>query len=99
MRYSCEDLQMCEKIAEAEGCELGDAIISLCDAVSVLRGISADHEANLAMLACKKLCVDYCDMGRNRELDYSYYEFIPEDAYSYFLGGARKLTEEQYEKH
>lgn len=95
--YPHEDLNMAQKIGEAEGCEVGDVIICLSDAVWTLRGLGADHEAKLVMLACDKLCRDYCEMGRNRELDWDYYELIPEDAYSYYLGGAKKVTEEQYE--
>jgi hypothetical protein len=79
-----------------EGTELGDAVRNLLTAASILNGISADHELALTLLVIEKLMRDYMEMARDRQFDWEEYNSIDAELYTYLLGGARKLTEEEY---
>ncbi len=81
-----------------EGSELGDAVSALLNAGHTLSGIGCDHELALVTLTVEKLMRDYMEMARNREFDWEEYEDINENLYAYLLGGARKLTKEEYER-
>jgi hypothetical protein len=80
-----------------EGCELGDAVRLLLNAASILNGISCDHELALVMLTVEKIMRDYMEKARDRWFDWEEYQDIDPQLYSYLLGGARKLTQEEYE--
>lgn len=79
-----------------EGTEIEDAVQFLLSAADVLNGLSADHELALTLLTAEKLMRDYMDFARNRGVDWEEYQEIDAELYTYLLGGAQKLTEEQY---
>lgn len=80
-----------------EGTEISDAIHLLIRAALVLNGISADHELGLVMLTIEKMIRDYMEMGRARNLDWEDYKEIDPELYSFVLGGANKLSIEQFQ--
>jgi hypothetical protein len=80
-----------------EGSEYGDAVDRLLDAAHILDGISQDHELALTMLVIEKLIRDYMTMAKHREIEWSEYREIDPVLYTYMLGGACKLTQEQFE--
>jgi hypothetical protein len=79
-----------------EGTELGDGVRGLIPATQVLNGIGCDHEVALVVLVIEKLIRDYMEMARARQFDWDEYSSIDAELYAYMLGGARKLTEEEY---
>jgi hypothetical protein len=87
---------MCDKFANFESTELGDAIGALTTASRVLYGISSDFEAEISLLLAENLCRRYVEHLRSRQCDWDEYNEFPEDLFSYFLGGAKKLTKEKY---
>lgn len=79
-----------------EETELTDAVSLLLRACRVLNGISADHELQLVLLTVEKLIRDEMEYARTRQIEWEQYDEINPELYSYFLGGATKLTEEEY---
>lgn len=91
-----ERLEICEKFVE--GSEIGDCVTAMCRAIRQLLGISADHEAELVLLACEHMCRNYVDYLRTNKDDYEEYRDFPVEVFKYFTGGANKLTEEEYNR-
>ena len=81
---------------EIEGTELADAVHCLLSAANILDGISCDHELALTLLAAENVIRDYMEYARDRGVDWDEYESIDPELYTYMLGGARKLTQEEY---
>jgi len=79
-----------------EGTEIEDAVKCLLDAADILNGLSADHELALVMLTAEKLMRDYLDFARTRGVDWDEYKEIDPELYTYMLGGAQKLNEEDF---
>lgn len=85
MRSINKKIDICRRCGEAEGAELGEAIISLCDAAHTLHGLNCAHETDLVMITVDKLCRDHCRWAY--EMSESHPEFskdIPKDVWEYF---------------
>lgn len=48
------------------------------------------------ILTAEKLMRDYLDFARSRGVDWDEYKDIDPELYTYLLGGAQKLNEEQF---
>jgi hypothetical protein len=95
---TAERIEFCKKLAANEGTEIGDAIKHLAYAASILNGISNDYETHISLLMAENLCRQHIEWLRSGAPDYEFYNEMPDDVFSHFSGGAKKLTEEEWEE-
>ncbi len=93
-----ERIKLCNEVYE--GCEIEDAIKLITEAARILHAFE-DYDCQILLITAERLCKKFVqDVLVQIDCDYDeYLELCSEEAYSYFTGGARKLTKEEFEKY
>jgi len=92
---TAERIDMCTEFSQCEGTEIGDALGALCVAARVLNGLADDYHAQITLLTAEDICRKSLEWIRN-EADYETYSDIPDKVFAHFAGGAKKLTEKEW---
>lgn len=91
-------LEMCKKFAITEGTEIGDIVSKLAEAAIMLWAFE-DYDCQIVLITAERMCNNYCkDFLMGRQCDWEEYESWDSEVYSHFTGGARKLTQEEFER-
>lgn len=87
-------IEMCSKFSE--GSEIEDAVICLIDAARTLYGIGDTTNLQLALIAAESLIEDYIKFLRFEYKDWESYNWLDDEMFTFYTGGAKKLTEAEY---
>lgn len=92
-----ERLEMCKNVEE--GCELGELFTSLHGSVRAALSASDDFTAELLLVILENIIRTYVrDILLSRYCDWEEYKYgATPEAFTYFSGGAKKMTEEEFE--
>lgn len=91
-------LDMCKAVADYEGTEIGDILGNLIHAARQLHAFT-DYQAEMVLLIAEQICYDYVhDVLWARQCDWEEYKDFDSEVYAHFNGGAKKLTEEEFER-
>jgi hypothetical protein len=87
---------MCEGVHE--GSEIEDIIKNLARTARMLHAFE-DHFCEIVLVIAEKLCTDYIkDVLRARQCDWDeYVETCTDEVFAHFTGGARKLSQKEFE--
>lgn len=92
-----ERISMCLEVRDYDGCELADAIGSLCCAASILDGFSDEANVERCLNIAEDLCKGCMRYLQEEEPDWWEYEKWPAELFPHFINEP-KLTEQQFNK-